>query len=284
MVKINYLGLLLLAYGAIGVTSCGKSAISNETLVVGLECNYAPFNWTENTANEYTLEISNKAGQYADGYDIQIAKKLGELTGKEVTIVETAWEALIPDLTSGTINCVIAGMTDTEERRESIAFTNEYYRSELVLVAKADVAAKYEGMSVSAAFFQELASGKMFVSQVSTVTNDLIDVFVSDYGAVKNNPVDTFAIAALDVVSGAADFMTGELPVAESIVASNAGTLGLIHIDQTILGEGASELGVSIGIKKGNDELRSVLNEALAKISQEERNSLMKASILRSAY
>lgn len=283
MVKMHRMGLLLLMTAAFMATGCGGTSISNDALVVGLECDYAPFNWTEKSENDYTLPISNMAGAYADGYDIQIAKRLGEITGKEVSIVCTVWESLIPDLASGTINCVIAGMTDTEERRESISFTDEYYRSELVLVAKAEVAALYEGETVSAADFATLASDKLFESQVSTVTNDLIDVFVDDYGAIKNNPVDTFAIAATDVLTGAADFMTGELPVAESIVASNDGALGLIHIDQSILGEGAAELGVSIGIAKGNDELQGDLNAALGQISQDERNALMSAAIMRSA-
>jgi putative lysine transport system permease protein len=66
------------------------------TLYVGLECNYAPFNWTESSANDYTLPIANHAGSYADGYDIQIAKLLAEKTGKKVEIVQTVWESLGP--------------------------------------------------------------------------------------------------------------------------------------------------------------------------------------------
>ena len=128
--------LLPVALLGIVLAGCSSNSVSDETLVVGLECNYAPFNWTENAANSYTLPIANHAGSYADGYDIQIAKMLAEKTGKKVEIRKMVWESLVPDLQAGNINCIIAGMTDTEEREKSMDFTAEYYRSELVLVTK----------------------------------------------------------------------------------------------------------------------------------------------------
>ena len=41
------LGLIAVAaFGALGLASCGTNNVDNNTLVIGLECNYAPFNWT----------------------------------------------------------------------------------------------------------------------------------------------------------------------------------------------------------------------------------------------
>ena len=138
----NLLVAPLLLCSALCFTSCGTTTFDNSKLVIGLECGYAPFNWSENEANEYTLKVKNK-NLYCDGYDIQIAKLLGEELGVEVEIMQIAWESLIPDLQVGSINAVIAGMTDTEERRQTIDFTDEYYRSELVLVVKKSVADSY---------------------------------------------------------------------------------------------------------------------------------------------
>lgn len=270
----------LLSFATLGLQSCGSTGVDNSKLVIGLECNYAPFNWTENAANEHTLAVSNKSNQFADGYDIQIAKVLGEKLDKEVVIVKTVWESLIPDLQANTINLVIAGMTDTEERRMSIDFTDEYYRSELVLVVKKAVADQYDH-SLSSDEFRTLIEKKIVVSQSSTVTNDVIDIFQDEYGAQHANPVDTFAIAALDVSNGNAFAITGEFPVAEAIVGANS-DLGIIHIDQSILGEKQSELGVSIGIKKGNEELKDELNEALSTITTEQRNEWMSQAVVRS--
>jgi putative lysine transport system substrate-binding protein/putative lysine transport system permease protein len=230
--------------------------------------------------SEYTLPIANHAGSFADGYDIQIAKKISAELGKKVEIVQTKWESLITDLQMGAIDAIVAGMTDTEERRRQISFTEEYYRSELVLVTAEAVAARYES-PLSASEFGSLVNGQNIVSQVSTVTNDVIDVFASQYGARHVTPVATFALAAQDVVNGSAFAMTAELPVATSIVGKLSG-LGIVHFDQEVLGETQSELGVSIGVRKNDTDLLSGLNSTLAKISKTERESLMGAAIARS--
>lgn len=280
--KKTFLGLIsLLSIAGFGLQSCGPTQFDNSKLIIGMECNYAPFNWTENTSNDFTLPISNKSNQYADGYDIQIAKLLGESLNVEVVIVKTAWESLVTDLQMGTINAVIAGMTDTPERRESISFTNEYYRSELVLVSKKDIADDYVD-ALTSEQFANLVNGKIIVSQTSTVTNNVIDIFASEYGAIHANPVDTFANAATDVSNGLAFAMTAELPVAQAIVAANT-DLGIIHIDQEILGEKQSELGVSIGVNKQNDELIDRLNEGLSQIDETTRINLMSEAVIRSA-
>lgn len=265
----------------VSLASCGGNSFDNTKLVIGLECNYQPFNWAETQENEYTLPVSNKANLWADGYDIQIAKILGEELGVEVEIMQIEWDSLIPDLQMGTINAVIAGMTDTPERRESIDFTDEYYRSELVLITSKDIADSYDH-TLTSEEFGEMVNSKVIVSQNSTVTNDVIDIFEENYNAIHANPVDSFALAATDVNNGTAFAMTAELPVAQSIV-STFSNLGIVHIDQDILGEKQSELGVSIGIAKGNTELQEKINDALATITQEQRNQMMGEAIARTS-
>ncbi len=267
--------------GAVSLASCGNQTVDNGTLVIGLECNYAPFNWTSPTKNAYTLDISNDASGYADGYDINFAKRAGEELGMEVQIVKLEWDNLIPSLNAGTINCIIAGMTDTEERRESIDFTNEYYRSELVLLTSKTVADQYNSQTLDIQALTTLLSGKGVISQIQTVTDSVIDTFATTTGCVHVTPVDTFATAAVQVGNGAAFAMTAEYPVAQALAKANS-NLGIIHIDQTILGDQLSELGVSIGIAKGNTELKDKLNSVLANYSQEQRNSDMASAVERS--
>ncbi len=184
---------------------------SRPYLTVGLECDYAPFNWTETAPTAYTYPINGMQGQYAAGYDVTMAKALAEALNYNLRILKMDWEALIPALQSGTVNAVIAGMTDTEERRLSIDFTDEYYRSELVLIVKAD--SKYADADSLNAF-----SGAKIVSQVSTITDDVIEDWVKEYGVTHLNPLETFSTCAIAVQSGSADAMTAELPVANSIV------------------------------------------------------------------
>ena len=127
MKKTNLLFGTLLCMTLVG---CNGGNNNSDALVVGLECAYAPFNWTELNENDYTLKIENASG-YADGYDIQIAKYLGEKLNREVVVKKIAWESLIPSLNLGEINCIIAGMSYDEERDLTVDFTNNYYTSEM---------------------------------------------------------------------------------------------------------------------------------------------------------
>lgn len=177
------------------------------------------------------------------------------------------------DSSDQTYRLIIAGMTDTEERRESIDFTDYYYESELVLVVRKDSSLSDEHIYSE----EELASilnGQNLISQTGTITYDMIDVFVEKFNAKKMNAVDSFTTAALNVTNGAAFGFTAELPVAQSYVGGNA-DLMLIHIDKNILGDLLNELKVSIGIGKGNDEFKESVNSVLANISTEKRNEIM---------
>ena len=123
--RILLLGLSLLSVAAINLTACGGSSVTNDTLVIGMECAYQPFNWTEAKSNEFTLPI-DKTSEFADGYDIAVAKYLSEDLNRPVVIKRIEWGDLIPSLNNGSINMVLAGMSSTEERRKTIDFTDPY--------------------------------------------------------------------------------------------------------------------------------------------------------------
>lgn len=262
------------------LAGCSTKSFDNTKLIVGVECAYAPFNWVDDASNDTNAPISNHSGQYADGFDIQIAKRLSEEMNKPLVIVQTPWESLIPDLQSGSINCIISGMTDTSDREMTIDFSNEYYRSELVLITQKSVADD-NPTALSKEAFGNLIKDKVVVSQRETATNDMIDIFAETYGAIHATPVSTFPLAAIDVENGSAFAMTAELPVAKAITASMT-DLGIVHIDQTILGDQLSKLGVSVGIQKGNTELRDAINSTMASWSDEWRLSTMESALARS--
>ncbi len=188
---------------------------SDKVLYVALECNYAPFNWTETTPTDYTYPIEGLNDQYAAGYDVLIAHELARVLNYNLKIVKMGWDALIPWVEAGATNnenrLIIAGMTDTEERRLSIDFTNEYWRSELVLVVKEN--SKY----ATATSLEDFEDARI-VSQISTITNDVISTWEEKYNVKHLNPLSTFADCSIAVQNGAADAMTAELPVATSIV------------------------------------------------------------------
>src|SRR5699024_8128343 len=107
-------------------------------LTVGMEANYAPFNWSQTSNSNGALEISNSSGEFANGYDLQMAVLLAEELGLELEIVKLDWDGLPPALESGMIDTIIAGMSPTPERERQMDFSDDYYDSDLVLVTAAD--------------------------------------------------------------------------------------------------------------------------------------------------
>lgn len=123
-----------------------KFAISSETpaettgtLKIGMECAYAPYNWTDVEGNSLgcvPISGEGKENLWANGYDVQIAKYLADRLGLKLEIYAIEWNSLLPALESGAIDAIAAGMSPTAERAEQIDFTDTYYESNLVVIIK----------------------------------------------------------------------------------------------------------------------------------------------------
>ena len=283
--KLLFLGLSLLGVASINLTACGSS-VSNNTLVIGMECAYQPFNWTEAKANEFTLPIDG-TNEYADGYDIAIAKYLSEDLNRPVVIKRIEWDDLIPSLNNGAINMVLAGMSSTAERRKTIDFTDPYLESDLAFLVRTENLPSGNSKEHPATY-QELLTlfnGQNLICQAGVVGEDIIeDYFVSADGVSihHSEALPTYPLAALDVQKGLAFAMPAELPVVEAM--ANLDGLSVLYCNYSFLSEGDLEgLKVNIGLKKGNDQLREDLNASLGRLSQERRSQMMGAASQRSA-
>ena len=109
------------------------------TLKIGMECAYAPFNWTDTgspSLGAVAISGEGKDGMYANGYDVQIAQYIANKLGMKLEVYAIEWDSLIPALEAGTVDGIIAGMSPTAEREEVIDFTNVYYSSNLVVIYK----------------------------------------------------------------------------------------------------------------------------------------------------
>ncbi len=261
-VSIVTLSLILL-------TGCGSS-INNihddNKLTVGMECNYAPFNWSTTTADEYTEQIS--AVDYCDGYDVTIAKRLAKSLGMEVEIVKYDWDNLIPGLMQNEIDVVIAGMTATEDRKEVVDFTDPYYTSQEVVIVRKD------STLTSITDIQEL-KGKTVKGQLNTLYDTIIDQI---NGVKHGTAMESYPSLVNDLLNKGCDAITAELPVAEGIVASNP-DLTYVTFKE---GHGfTADTSVSIAVKKDNTELLDKLQKALNAISEEERQQMMLEAVER---
>jgi putative lysine transport system substrate-binding protein len=261
---------IVLVLSLIPLAGCSKK--TEGQLRVGMECDYAPFNWTQTDTKNGAVAISNDSTGYAGGYDVQMAKKIADALNMELVIVKTEWTGLIPALDAGVIDLVIAGMSPTDERKEVIDFSDYYYESDLVVVIKKD--GPYAGATSIADF-----SGAKITGQQGTTHPGVISQMA---GVDKQDDMIDFSAMINALKSGFIDGYISERP----------GALGAVrvHTDLTFIGFDAdkgfsydvNESNISVGMKKGSDLLDKV-NAALAKISKSDRAKLMDAAIEDSA-
>ena len=255
---------LTLLAGCGGSTSSGSAG--GKTFTVGMECNYAPFNWTQVESDDYSVALEG-AG-YAGGYDVMMAKTLAEKMGATLVIKKLAWEGLEPAVTSGEIDAIIAGMTATPERKENADFTTPYYESEMVCIVRADD--PLAGASSLADF-----TGKNVQGQQNTLYDEIIDQIP---GVNHMTPLASYPLMVLALQNGDADALTAELPVATGVVTSNP-NLAIVRFAD---GQGfEADTTVSIAVKKGNTELLNSIQAALDTIDADTRNQWMTDAVSR---
>ncbi len=269
---------------SLGLISCNQNNDGDYdgTIVVGLECNYAPFNWAETKETESNVPINGKSNLYAEGYDIQIAKRIAEDLNYKLVIEMIDWDGLIPSVQNGTIDLIIAGMSPTASRLVDIDFTNPYYTSEHVLLVKND----NDYANVTSISQLE---GARIAGQIGTLYDDIAHAIP---GVVAGNDRPTVPEIVTLLQSDIIDGTVLELPVAQGLVAANP-SLKMIQFEagqgfRQLIDEETGEArdivdtdrDVSIGIAKNRDELKNSINDILSNISQDRRNQLMSEAVL----
>ncbi|MCT2345959.1 transporter substrate-binding domain-containing protein [Bacillales bacterium AN1005] len=268
--KASLLFLLLLS-AIILLAGCGTSNGSGsgddqDTFKVGLEAGYAPFNWTQNDDSNGAVKI-NGTSEYAGGYDVEVAKKIADGLGKKLVIVKTEWDGLVPALTSGKIDAIIAGMSPTEERKQTIDFTDNYYKSNLVMVVKKG--GKYEG----ATSIQDFKGAKI-TAQLNTFHYSVIDQIK---GVSKQTAMDNFPAMRVALESGVIDGYVTERP--EAVSASNANENFAMVEFKDGFETSEDDTAIAVGLKKDSD-LKDKINEILKGISEEDRTKIMDDAIV----
>ncbi len=270
--KLSIIAMVLAVFMVL--TACGaknnsgdtnSSEGTKETFRVGLEAGYAPFNWTQMDDSNGGVAIDESA-EFAGGYDVEIAKKIAEGLGKELVIVKTEWDGLVPALISGKIDAIIAGMSPTSERKETIDFSDNYYKSDLVMVVKKGGA--YE----NATSIQDFSGAKV-TAQLNTFHYTVIDQIE---GVVKEQAMDNFPAMRVALESGMIDGYVSERPEGVSAEAANE-NFKIVEFQEKFE-TSDDDTAVAVGIIKGS-ELTEKINEILAGISEEERKTIMDNAI-----
>ena len=242
-------GLFLLSGCIAGTagTTAGESTSGKEILRVGMECAYAPFNWTQ---DEATTPDGSKAEKiygstyYAYGYDVVVSQ-----------IHKVEWSSIGISLDAGDYDCIIAGMGRTAEREMSYSFTTPYYYRDNCIVVKAD------GPYADVTGISQLAgTGCKVTTQLGTGWIPLLDQFE---GAVTGSNYETTSECFMAVSNGVADVCIIDLPTAQSALLTNK-DLKIITFDENDGFVGDDEMvNVCIATRKSDTALRDKIQGAM---------------------
>ena len=252
------------------LSACGQKKTQEKVLRVDMECAYAPYNWSQPTDANGAVPIKDSK-DFAYGYDVMMAKYLAEKIGYKLEIHMMEWDSLPTAVIAGTIDCVIAGQSITEDRKMTVDFTEPYYYASIVSLVKAD------SPYASATGISGLA-GASGTSQMNTVW---YDVCLPQINGVKIlSAMDSAPAMLAALTSGKCDLVVTDMPTAQAAVSVYP-ELKLLDFtggaDNFQVSE--EEINIGISVKKGNKALLDLLNNALKTLSVNDYERMMKDAI-----
>ena len=239
--------------------------IGKDKIRIGMEAAYAPYNWQVSEASEYTIPIDNVQGAYADGYDVQIAKIVCKALGGEPVAVKQSFSGLIDSLNNGQIDLIIAGMSATPEREESVGFSDPYFIGYFGLFVK-------EGSPYQNATKLSDFSGATVLGQKDTMLDTVID-------EIPGASTRTRSIRSPRCLESAA----GHVRRRDLQHREREGLYGpksRYRPHPFAEGEGfKQEVAANVGCRKGSDKLLKLIDKTLKGVSQEERDQMWDACL-----
>jgi polar amino acid transport system substrate-binding protein len=189
------------------------------------------------------------------GWEVDMINAICKAGEMECVITPVAWEGIIPSLTGGQIDAIMASMSITEERMQTIDFSDKYYNTPTVIIT-----AKGSGLTPDNAGM----AGKIIGVQVSTVHEAYAQKHFTDASEIKT--YQTTDEGFQDLAAGRIDASQADSIAIDAFLASEAGqacceSIGAVADDPAVLG-----LGVGVGLRKGEDDLKAKFNAAIAKV------------------
>ena len=243
----------------------GTTACSNEdTLVVYTESGFAPF--------EYV-----KGGEIV-GVDVDIMNLVGKKLGKKIVFEDVSFDIIVDSVSQGKLcNVGAAGISVTDERKEKVDFSNEYYTAKLYVIYRAADESKYVTETtdgVNGVYWEKLA-GKNIAVQGGTTADlfvgDEIDGGVLDGTNTKCTPFGSLATATADVNAENCDVLIiDELP-AQKLVEKNSALkcVPLYYKGGEGEDDEVAEDVYAICVTKGQTAILNAINEVLDELGKE---------------
>jgi len=261
---------MMMALCATAALADVPSGVEDGVLTVAMECAYAPYNWAQPDDSNGAVPIKDKAGLYANGYDVMMAKAICEANGWELEVVQLDWDSLIPAIQSGIVDAVIAGQSMTAERMEMVDFAGPYLYATIVCLAK-------EGNANTGAKGISELTGTA-TSQSGTIWYDTCLPQVK--GANILPPAESAPAMLMAVESGTVDFVCTDMPTAQGALIAYP-DLKLLDFagsgdDFAVSDE---DINIGISIQKGNTVLLDAMNAFLKDKTADDFNAMMAEAI-----
>ena len=189
------------------------------------------------------------------GWEVDFMVAICKQAELDCVITPTAWDGIIPALTSGQIDVIMSSMSITAERAKTIDFSDKYYNTPAMVMVAADSTATPDEAGLT---------GKIIGVQVSTTH----EAYTQKYFAPVAAEVKTYQTqdeANQDLAAGRVDAVMADSIALQAFLDSDSGkacckSAGMVADDPEILGA-----GVGFGLRQG-DPLKDKLNAAIAAI------------------
>ncbi len=244
--------------------------LEDGVLTVGMECVYAPYNWTQMDDSNGAVPIVNQPGAYANGYDVMMAKKFCEKYGWELEVMALEWGGLSAALKAGTIDAAIAGQSMTEERLAEVDMAGPYFYASIVCVTKKD------SPLASATGISQLSG--TCTAQQATIWYDSCLPQIPNAEIMPQS--DDAPAMIMAVESGTVDFICTDIPTARGACATYDDLVILDFSgsdDNFEVPEG--EINIGISVVKGNTQLKDAFDAVLSQMTEDDFTKLMDEAI-----
>lgn len=226
---------------AVGVlAACGSD--TKEELVLGTNAAFPPFEFT--TTN-------GVVGNY-DGIDICIGKEIADSMGKELKVEDMEFDGLVAAVKSGKVDMAVAGMTVTEERKQSVDFSDTYYTASQVIITSPD------NTDINTA--EDLKNDKT----VGVVLGYTGDAIVTEDLEVEEGKI-TRANRGIDIVQDVKNGKLDAVVIDKETGVALAEKEGLRFVEDPEVFETEE---YAIAVQKGNTELLEQINKVLNEMKE----------------
>lgn len=203
------------------------------TVKVGVNAEYRP------------MEYVDEGGKVI-GFDIDLMNAIGKAAGFTPQFTNTRWDGIFVALANGEFDSVISSATITDERKQTVNFSDPYFKAGQALAVK-------QGSPIKGI---KDVDGKKVGVQLGTTG----DIWASDNTKADVTRYDEITLAFQALANGDVDAVLNDAPVSADIIKANP------QMNVVLLPDLLTTEDYGIAVNKKRDDVLKAVNDGLAKI------------------